>query len=117
MTVKHFILLFFVAILANQSYAQKSKYDTLIVQTKIYCDHCKECETCMPHIVRDLSFAKGVKSSSVNVEYQTVSVSYNPKKTNPGNIRKAISSAGYDADDVMAEPKAVARLDDCCRKK
>jgi len=117
MTMKLFIMLFFTAVLANQSYAQKSKYDTLVVHTKIYCDHCKECETCKPHMERDLSFAKGVKSSSVNVESQTVSVIYNSKKTNPGAIRKALASAGYDADEVKAEPKAVAKLDDCCRMK
>jgi C4-dicarboxylate-specific signal transduction histidine kinase len=32
-------------------------------------------------------------------------------------IRNAIANAGYDADEIPANQKAVARLDECCQKK
>jgi hypothetical protein len=47
----------------------------------------------------------------------TIKVEYNPKKTNPEEIRKKISMYGYDADDVKADSVAVTKLDGCCLKK
>lgn len=100
----------------NSLFAQGEKNDTIIVQTKTYCDHCKECETCQPHIEKELNFTKGVKSFTVDVKSQTISVVYNPKKANAQSIRQAIANSGYDADEIAAEPNAVAKLDGCCQK-
>src|SRR5688572_24378260 len=102
---------------AHSAFGENPNVDTLVVQTKIYCDHCDACETCKPHIERDLSFAKGIKKSTVNVQEQTVTVYFNPKKTSPADIRQAIAGTGYDADEVKAVPKAAAKLDECCRPK
>lgn len=38
-------------------------------------------------------------------------------KTNPVEIRKAITLTGFDADDLKADPKAYASLDGCCKRK
>jgi hypothetical protein len=46
-----------------------------------------------------------------------VTVTFNSKKTDEQKIRETISKAGYDADDVKADPKGVTKLDDCCKKK
>ena len=108
------IFLFFCV---NPLFAQPSQFDTLRVKTMIYCDHCTDCEDCMPHIERELRFTKGVESSSVNVADQTITIIYHPGKTNPAKLKKAISKAGFDADEIKADPKAQAALDDCCRKK
>lgn len=99
------------------SFAQKVKTDTLIVKTKIYCSHCNECETCKPHIEEELKLTKGVTSFKVNTETQTITVIYNPKKTNPKKIRESIANSGYDADEVKADPEAVKKLDGCCKKR
>jgi mercuric ion binding protein len=115
--MKHIFLLTFILFSTSNCFAQKTIADSLTVKTNIYCDHCAECDDCMPHIERDLRFTKGVESSKVDVANQTITVYYNAKKTNPAALRKAISNAGFNADDVMANPKAEARLDDCCRKK
>lgn len=112
------ITLFSLLLLISQYVAaQNPPTDSLVVKTNIYCDHCAECEDCMPHIERDLRFTKGVVSSKVDVASQTITVYYNTKKTTPAALRKAISNAGFNADDVKANPKAEARLDECCRKK
>jgi hypothetical protein len=43
-------------------------------------------------------------------------VSYNPQKTDPGKIKKAINESGYDADKLPAHQKAYDKLEDCCKK-
>jgi mercuric ion binding protein len=115
--MKRLFILLSLFIFNKQLIAQKSGIDSLIVQTKIYCDHCAECEDCMPHIERELRFTKGVESSKLDVASQTITIYYHTKKVSPEALRKAVSNAGFDADNVMANPKAVARLDECCRKK
>jgi copper chaperone CopZ len=47
----------------------------------------------------------------------TITVYYNPKKTNLQEIKTAISKLGYDADDVKADQTAYASLDGCCKKE
>jgi len=96
----------------NQSIAQEKKSSTeeVKIQTSAVCGMCKE------RIEHDLAFEKGVKSVSLNDETKIVTVGYSPKKTNPDNIRQAISKIGYDADDVKADPVAYEKLPACCKK-
>lgn len=87
-----------------------SQSDTLRIQTSAQCEMCKKS------IESDLSFVKGVKKSSLDMETKVITVIYNPEKTNPEAIRKSISESGYDADSVAADTKAYKRLPDCCKK-
>lgn len=89
--------------------------ETILIKTGIKCDHCLRCATCGPHIVDALWSVKGMVAIKVNPEENTISVTYKPEKTNPETIRKAIADAGYDADDIKANPKSIAKLDKCCR--
>jgi len=115
--MKRIIFIFMFAFAANQSFAQDAKNDTITIQTKIYCDHCDQCNSCQAHIEKDLTFTKGVKGFSFDLEKQTITVVYNPKKANPKTIRQAIANSGYDADEIKADPEAVAKLDECCHKQ
>ena len=74
------------------------------------------CEMCKTTIEKYLAFEKGVKKSELDVATKILTVTYNPQKTTPEKIRIAVSKSGYDADDVKADPKAFARLEECCRK-
>ena len=47
---------------------------------------------------------------------EEIIIIYSTAKTTPAAIRKAIANGGYDADEIPADPKAVARLDECCQK-
>lgn len=109
-------ILFFITFLAASHTFAQSK-DTLVVQTKVYCDHCVKCETCWPKIEEKLNYTKGIKYVWYDEEKVTISVVYNPKKTNPDNVRKAISDSGFDADNVPANPQGVAELDGCCKRQ
>ena len=74
------------------------------------------CETCKKTIEQALAFEKGVKKSVLDLTTKVVTVTYNPKKTTPEKIKLAISNAGYDADEVKANPKAYKKLEECCKK-
>lgn len=104
-----FVLIGFVA------FSQKSA--TLVIKTVIFCDHCKECESCAGLMETELSYVKGVKSIEFNDKDTTIIVKYSPKKTNPEAIRKAISQIGFAADNIPADPAAYEKLDTCCKRR
>lgn len=88
---------------------KSSKLQTVKIQTSAQCEMCKT------RIEETLAFEKGVKLSNLNLEDMIVTVSYNAKKTNVDKIRKAISNVGYQADEVLADPKAYEKLPACCQ--
>ena len=89
----------------------------LVIKTDIHCDHCAQCGDCKPKIENALLFAKGVKNAVFSVEEETITVTYNAKKTDPASLRQALASAGFPADEIPADPEAHAQLDACCQKK
>lgn len=90
--------------------AQDATTAELKIKTSAVCDMCKET------MEKHMAFEKGVKRSSLDVESKILTVTYNPQKTTPEKIRKAVSKSGYDADDVPANPKAYKKLNACCKK-
>lgn len=97
--------------------AQSTKKETIEIKTKIYCDHCLKCADCSGNINMALRKYPGVKKTEILPGDNKIVVVYNPKKTSPERIRKQISDAGFDADEVKANPDAVAKLDTCCQPK
>jgi len=104
------LLLVFVAVsfFTNAVYAGGT--ETIKIKTSSQCDMCKET------IEKGMAFEKGVKKAVLDVETSILTVEYNPKKTNPDLIRKAVAATGYDADDVPAEKEAYDKLHSCCKK-
>ncbi len=97
--------------------AQKTKpVKTAVIKTTIYCDHCKVCESCGGRILKELYNEAGVKNTEVNSKANTITVVYDERKITLEQVREKISKLGFDADQVKADPAAVARLDDCCKK-
>jgi cation transport ATPase len=90
--------------------AQSKKTETLKIHTSAICKDCKE------RIEKSMAYEKGVKHFNLDVKSKDLTVEYIPGKTTPDKIRKAVSDAGYDADDVPANPKAYEALPDCCKK-
>jgi mercuric ion binding protein len=97
-------------------YAQSNSAE-IIIKTNIYCDHCRECETCQERIIQELKFTKGIKEAELDINKSEIRVVYSLKKTDAGKIRAAINKAGYDADDQPATAEYTSGLDDCCKKK
>ncbi len=75
-----------------------------------------KCGMCKKRIERDLGVTKGVSSANLDLQTKEVTVVYNPKKTSPEKLKKAISMIGYDADEVMANEKSHEALPSCCQK-
>lgn len=95
--------------------AQTNKYEKAIIQTSYICRTCEMCGTCGPLLQKTLLKIKGIRMYEVNKEKNTIIVYYNGMKTNLQVIKSAISSIGYDADDVLANPEAREELYGCCK--
>ena len=75
-----------------------------------------QCEMCKKRIEDYLKYEEGVASIVVDFKQKKTKVSYLTDRTNLENIKTAIANAGYDADDVKAEPDAYEKLPKCCKK-
>lgn len=74
----------------------------VLVMTPTPKMHCESCEN---KIKKNLRFEKGVVKIETSVEAQTVTVTYNPAKTNVENIQAAMKKIGYDTKVVSDHPK------------
>lgn len=73
------------------------------------------CGSCDATITKAVKKVAGVKSVKVDVEKKTATVSFASGKTNLEKLEKAISKAGYDANDTKRDPVAYEKLDACCK--
>jgi periplasmic mercuric ion binding protein len=108
--MKNLIIIVSLLALAITAQAQK-KTEEISIKTSAVCNMCKI------NIEKALAYEKGPKKSELTVKTQIVTVVYDTKKTSPEKIKKAISEAGYDADEVPAYPKAYEKLNACCKKE
>jgi len=95
----------------------KSKTKTVVIKTTINCDHCKQCESCGSRLETALYDIKGVKRVDIDPAKMEIKVAYNTQKLDLDKIKQTIAETGYNADDVIATPEAVAKLDDCCKSE
>lgn len=75
-----------------------------------------QCAECKKRIENYVSREEGVKTVLVDYKKKTTTVTYAVERTNIENVKTAIANAGYDADDVKAEPDAYNKLPLCCKK-
>lgn len=95
---------------------KKQNIKTAVIKTMIYCDHCKQCETCGDKFQKDLYNETGIKRVDIDTKAMTITVVYDARKIEIDRIKQFISRLGYDADDVKADPEGVNKLDACCKK-
>ena len=74
------------------------------------------CGTCKSILEEGLKFEKGVIRVSVLVEEKKIILKYRTDKTDRATLKKKISLLGYQADDVLADPKGFEALPACCKK-
>jgi copper chaperone CopZ len=109
------ILLVFPLLLVATGFT-KPKSAEIIIKTTFYCNHYDQCES-KPALEKEIMLTAGVKAVTIDASAMTIKVKYNPSQVSPEKIRTVISKAGYDADDVKADPKGSGKLDGCCQKK
>jgi len=107
-------LLFLMIAVTGISFLASAQTKTLltakVITPTVQCDMCKE------RIETYLKRYDGVTYVSVNVKKKETTVKYLTDRTNIENIKTAIANAGYDADDVPANPDAYKELPKCCKK-
>ena len=75
-----------------------------------------QCGMCTVTISDALYKVKGIENVVVEEETQVIEVQYISEQVSPDAIRKAITKAGYDADDLPANKAAYKKLHGCCKK-
>jgi len=115
MKLKYLFTVLLFALITIGTNAQNKNSGKAVIKTTIYCDHCKVCETCGLNFRDNMLKVKGVKMYELDEENETITVYFNPKKTDLKTIKTAISKLGFDADDVKADPEAYEKLDNCCK--
>jgi len=90
------------------TFGQK-KIEEAVIQTSAQCGDCKE------RIESMLNYTKGVVFAELDLESKKVTVRYKTKSISLQEIKQAIASIGYSADDVKAKEEDVLKLPKCCQ--
>src|SRR5688572_20885752 len=93
------------------SFAQQKATAKAVIKTPSV-----QCEMCKDKIEKYVSRQYGISAVKVDVKKKITTVSWLTDRTNIENIKAAIATAGYDADDVAAEESSYKRLPKCCKK-
>lgn len=108
------LLLLAIAVMGITTFASsqvKKGIQTVTIKTPTV-----QCESCKKRIEGYLKREDGVQKSNVDFKKHVTKVTFYAERTNVENIKAAIANAGYDADDVTAEPEAYKKLPKCCKK-
>jgi periplasmic mercuric ion binding protein len=109
---KAFLLLAIVAGATSITKAQTQKAAlTVTIKTPTV-----QCESCKQRIENYLAREEGVFKAVVDYRRKTTKVSFYTDRTNLETVKAAIANAGYDADDVAANPDSYKKLPLCCKK-
>jgi mercuric ion binding protein len=91
--------------------AQVKALQTAKISTPtIQCDMCKKR---IEDVVRRYD---GVTNVNVNVKRKEVTIKYLTDRTNEEILKAAIANAGYDANEISANPEVYKSLPKCCKK-
>ena len=95
--MRKYILMMVLPIITMTAAAQKTQTaDTLQVTTTPQM-HCANCEK---KIKGNIRFVKGVKKIDTSISNQTVTIVYEPKKSNYQDFVKAFENIGYSIEKV-----------------
>jgi len=108
---KLFLLAVVFSLVSAATSAQTKPQMTVKISTPtVQCDMCKK------RIEDYLKRHDGVLSVNVNYRKKETTVKYLTDRTNEENIKAAIANAGYDANEIAANPDSYNALPKCCKK-
>ena len=109
---KYYLFALLFMALAVSAFAQTRKaIVTVTIKTP-----AAACEVCKERIESYLKQEPGIQKSVVDIKKKITKVTYYTDRTNIENIKTAIANAGFDADDISANPDAYDRLPKCCKR-
>src|SRR5215213_6344786 len=106
----------FFSLLVLGSFTFSANAQTKAVQTLKISTPRVQCESFKIRIETYLKRYNGVTSVNVNYKKKETTVKYVTDRINEEEIKTAIANAGYDANDVLANPDSYKRLPQCCKK-
>jgi copper chaperone CopZ len=83
------LIVFFMAGLLNVNAGAAAKSETLKMKVEM------SCASCQAKIEKGLNKTKGVDKVVVDLASKTVTITYNPDKTNKDKLVKAVEDIGY----------------------
>jgi len=86
------------------------------IKTDVIAANTMICGTCEKNVKKAVYAVEGVKAVEVDLKVKTVTVHYLPAQTNLLTLERAITDAGYDANDKRRDPAGYEKLDACCKK-
>ncbi|MDR2084444.1 MAG: heavy-metal-associated domain-containing protein [Bacteroidales bacterium] len=84
----------------------KEGENLVLIKADIHCDNCKN------KVEKQMSYAKGVKDVKADVASKSVTIAYDPKKTNEATLLKEVQALDMGGEIVPVKPCASS-----CQKK
>ena len=91
--------------------AQTKAIDTVTISTPTV-----QCNMCKKKIEEVLMRYDGIMKVNVNVKKKTTFVKFITDRSNKEIIKAGIANAGYDANEIAANPDMYNMLPKCCKK-
>ena len=107
-------LVFSAIIVCLASFAASAQ--TKAIQTVKISTPTVQCDMCKSRIETYLKRIDGVMTVNVNVKHKETTVKYITDRTNEEVIKTAIANAGFDANEISANPESYKQLPKCCKK-
>ncbi len=97
------ILLFCMLVLASAGYAEENaaKKQPNKETVVLYCD--LHCQGCCDKVMKNIAWEKGVKDLVCDLKSQSVTVTYDPRKTDLPTLLKAFERIGKPATPVQKQ--------------
>ena len=112
--MKNLLLVF--ALVVGVTTASQAQSKKKVLQTVTIATPSVQCEMCKKKIESFMAREEGVTKTVVDYKKKTTKVTFWTDRTNIENVKTAIANAGYDADDVAANPESYNALPACCKK-
>lgn len=112
-TIKIIIVALLAVALNINSNAQGNSLKTSNIKTETLKVSGK-CNMCKANIEKAAK-TQGVSKAEWDSKAKSLSLSYDPSKTNIDHIGKKIADAGYDNEKAKADDKAYNALHSCCK--
>ncbi|HEY3371247.1 MAG TPA: heavy-metal-associated domain-containing protein [Prolixibacteraceae bacterium] len=113
-TVKIIIIAFLAIALGSNSYAQMHDHSKMTNTKTEMLKVSGNCETCKARIEKAAK-VEGVTTADWSVKTKTLSVTYDPAKTNMEVIGKKVAAVGHDNGKMKADDKIYTSLPGCCK--
>lgn len=75
--------------MTGQTVAPKKNFEKVVFSVGLHCQNC------VKKVQENISFEKGVKALEISLEKKTVTITYDPAKTDAAKLQKAIEKLGY----------------------